>query len=172
MFYQVLRPVFIGGGRDTLVENNIFVDCPQAFHLDARYSPGNRAAQYGDPTFPKGNILRGNIFWRGDGTDLRRTGWDNPSDSKHYRNAWWYHIQSSAYNLVTLENNMVDIDPKFVDEKAGNFALRKNSPAFEKIGFKPIPFAKIGLYRDEKRASWPVEHRVMPLPEQKKKQVQ
>ncbi len=201
VFHQLWRPVFIGGGRDTLVENNIFVDCPQAFHLDARYAPGNWAAQYGDPridrakkdgvlppgvhfkvppystrfpklarmleddpTFPKGNILRGNIFWRGDGANLHRTGWDKRPQSKSYRNAWWCHIQASVYDLVTIENNMVDVDPKFVDEQGCNFNLSEDSPAFKEIGFKPIPFDKIGLYQDANRVSWPVEHTVTPLP--------
>jgi len=207
VFYQVLRPVFIGGGRDTLVENNIFIDCPQAFHMDARYAPGNWAARYGDPriekakkdgvlppgirfqeppystrfpklatmldddpTWPKGNILRGNIFWRGDGVNLRRTGWDAPPDSRGYRNAWWHHIQKSAYDMVTIENNLVDVDPRFVDEPAGNFQLRDDSPAW-KMGFKRIPFEKIGLYKDKSRASWPVEHEVTPLPPTAKKLV-
>ncbi len=201
VFYQVWRPVFIGGGRDTVVENNLFVDCPQAFHMDARYAPGNWAAQYGDPriekakkegmlppnirfqeppystrfpnlarmlddepTWPKGNILRGNIFWRGDGENLRRTHWESPPKSTSWRQeAWWYHIQGSAYDLVTIENNLVDVDPKLVDEKTGNFQLQENSPARE-MGFRKIPFEKIGLYQAENRASWPVQHAITPLP--------
>ena len=206
VFYQTLRPVFIGGGRDTLVENNIFIDCAQAFHMDARYAPGNWAAQYGDPrikvareqgilppnirfkeppystrfpklakmleddpTFPKGNILRGNIFWRGDGTNLKRTGLENPVSNRGYKNEWWHHIQSTVFDLLTIENNMVDIDPKFVDEANCNFNLSEDSPAFTKMGFKKIPFDKIGLYQDKHRASWPVEHAVTPLPPKKKK---
>ena len=30
------RAAFIGGGRDSIVENNIFVDCEPAVHVDAR----------------------------------------------------------------------------------------------------------------------------------------
>ncbi len=201
VFYQVLRPVFIGGGRDNVVENNLFIDCPQAFHMDARYAPGNWAAQYGDPRLdkarktgvlngvrfqerpystlfpklatmlddepsrPKGNILRGNIFWRGDGENLRRMSWEHPPESKSWRqDEWWYHIQRSAYDLVTIENNLVDVDPKLVDEKTGDFRLRDDSPAW-KMGFKTIPFERIGLYQDGVRATWPVKHPVTPLPE-------
>ena len=116
-----------------------------------------------DPTWPKGNILRGNIFWKRDGENLRRTGWDKPPDSKSWQNAWWHHIQRSAYDLVTIENNMIDVDPKLVDEKTQDFQLRDDSPAW-KMGFKRIPFERIGLYQDENRASWPVEHTVTPLP--------
>ncbi len=204
VFYQVLRPVFVGGGRDTLVENNVFVDCPQAFHMDARYAPGNWAAQYGDPRIekarntgvlngvrfqeppystrfpklatiledepsrPKGNIVRDNIFWRGDGQNLRRTGWDQPPESKTWQNAWWHHIQRSVYHLVTIENNLVDVDPKFVHEKARNFQLRDDSPAW-KMGFQKIPFEKVGLSNDDSRATWPVTREVTPLPQRHKR---
>lgn len=206
VFHQVWRPVFIGGGRDTLVENNLFVDCPQAFHMDARYAPGNWAAQYGDPriekakkegvlppnirfeeppystrfpklarmleddpTFPKGNVLRTNVFWRGNGENLRRMNWEAPPESKTWRqDEWWYHVQGSVYDLLTIENNLIDVDPKFVNEKAGNFQLQDDSPAW-KIGFQRIPFDKIGLYNDKTRATWPVEHPVTPLPEYRKR---
>ena len=206
VFHQVLRPVFIGGGRDTTVENNIFVDCPQAFHMDCRYAPGNWAAQYGnpriekakkegvlppnirfqeppystrfpklatmlddDPTFPKGNVLQRNIFWRGDSENIRRMHWKNPPESKSWRQEeWWHHIQRTVYDLLTIENNLVDVDPKFVDEKDGNFQLQKDSPAW-KIGFQRIPFDKIGLHNDDSRATWPVVHPVTPLPEYRKR---
>lgn len=32
--------VFISGGRDNLVENNLFLDCPKAIHLDRRGTSG------------------------------------------------------------------------------------------------------------------------------------
>ena len=202
VFYQVLRPVFIGGGRDNLVENNLFVDCPQAIHLDARgigwaayaVQPRiDRAKETGilcgvrfkeppfstrypklatmledEPAKPKGNIVRRNVFWQGDGTNLRRTGWDNPPASRSYRNAWWHHIQAKAFDLVTMEDNLIDVNPKIVDEKKGNFQLQKDSPVWE-IGFQRIPFEKIGLYEDDSRASWPVTHVVTPLPEYHKR---
>ena len=198
VFFQVMRPVFIGGGRDNLVEDNLFVDCPQAIHLDARgvgwaaYAVQPRidkaietgilcGVRFREPPFstrypklatmlddepakPKGNIVRRNIFWQGKGVNLRRTGWDEPLQSGSYRNAWWHHIEAKAFDLVTFENNLVDVDPKLVDETEGNFQLQKGSPAWE-IGFERIPCEKIGLYQDDSRATWPVTHAVTPLPE-------
>ena len=35
VFHQVLRPVFLGGGRDNIVQNNVFVDCPKAMQAIA-----------------------------------------------------------------------------------------------------------------------------------------
>ena len=46
-------------------------------------------------------------------------------------------------------------DPRFVDPANHDYRLRDDSPAL-KLGFKPIPFDKIGPYQDELRASWPV----------------
>ena len=49
-----------------------------------------------------------------------------------------------------------------------DFRLEPDSPAFA-LGFKPIPVDKIGPYKDELRASWPIveapgarEHPVKP----------
>ena len=36
VFFDVTRAAFIGGGRDCSIENNIFVDCNPAIHIDAR----------------------------------------------------------------------------------------------------------------------------------------
>ena len=36
VFYKVTRAAFIGGGDDTVIENNIFVACNPAVHIDAR----------------------------------------------------------------------------------------------------------------------------------------
>jgi len=36
VFYRAGRAAFIGGGRDNVVENNIFVECDPSVHVDAR----------------------------------------------------------------------------------------------------------------------------------------
>lgn len=58
-------------------------------------------------------------------------------------------------------------DPLFVDPEKDDYRLCPDSPAF-KLGFKPIPLEKIGPYRDELRASWPIREapgvRERPLP--------
>jgi hypothetical protein len=46
-------------------------------------------------------------------------------------------------------------DPKFVDPAKHDYRLKPDSPAL-KLGFRPIPFEKIGPYRDPLRASWPI----------------
>ena len=175
VFYKVTRAAFIGGGRDCVVENNIFVDCPRAMHADARalgwaHACADRWIEEGrkkgtlsgvryreppysirypklppildeNPKAPCGNVVRRNVFWRNR----------------------WNDINGKAKPLVKLEDNLIDEDPHLVDEEHMNFQLRDDSPAY-KLGFKRVPIEKIGLYQDERRASWPVEHTVRPMP--------
>ena len=46
-------------------------------------------------------------------------------------------------------------DPLFVDPARRDYRLRPASPAL-KLGFKPIPLERIGPYRDQLRATWPI----------------
>lgn len=53
-------------------------------------------------------------------------------------------------------NFVTSADPGFVDVAKGNLALKPDSEVFRKIpGFKPIPFEKIGLLKDEYRSELP-----------------
>ena len=162
VFYRVTSAAFIGGGKDTVIENNVFVDCNPAVHVDARglgwqadfhatlakqlealpFREEPWRSRYprlltilGDPdrSAPQGNVIARNIQWKGK----------------------WDGIEKQAYPYLVFQCNLLDIDPKFVDEKALDFRLRDDSPAF-KIGFQKIPVEKIGLYQDEFRATWPV----------------
>jgi hypothetical protein len=170
VFYQVPRAAFVGGGRDNLIDNNVFVDCNPAVHVDAR-ALGWAAAgvellkkrlaempyreqpwrsrfpqllKYLDdePAVPKGNVVARNICWGGR----------------------WDSFEKKALPQIRFEDNLLNVDPRFVDAGAQNFQLRDDSPAW-KIGFQRIPIEKIGLYAGEDRASWPVRHAVRPKPE-------
>lgn len=64
--------------------------------------------------------------------------------------------QSAVYHARedTLQGAAVEHAISGVAHAARDFRLRADSPAFQ-LGFKAIPFEKIGLYQDELRASWP-----------------
>jgi hypothetical protein len=157
VFYRVTMAAFIGGGRDCIVENNIFVDCPKAMHMDARamgWASGHLDAILPDrlnampyksklwrkrypklvnilddePAVPKGNIVTRNIFVGDD----------------------WNDITPRARKYVILKDNLSNEDPQFVAKPPKSFQLQDSSPAY-KLGFKPIPFEKIGLYEAEPR---------------------
>jgi len=55
-----------------------------------------------------------------------------------------------------LDRNSAIADPLLSNIAGGDFSLSPASPAL-KIGFEPIPFEKIGLYKDPMRASWPTK---------------
>jgi hypothetical protein len=60
-----------------------------------------------------------------------------------------------ARQALGLDRRSVVADPKFVDAARGDFRLRPGSPAL-KMGFRPIPFDRIGPYKSADRASWPI----------------
>lgn len=163
VFYKVTRAAFIGGGRDCSVVNNIFVDCSPALHVDARalnwahyhadewieegkskgtltgirYKEPPYSERYpklvgileDEPKAPKGNLIARNICSGGT----------------------WEEVEPAAKGYLTLENNLVDADPHFVDRDTLDFRLKEDSPAFG-LGFEPIPVEKIGLFDDPDRA--------------------
>jgi len=178
VFYKVTKAAYIGGGRDCIVRNNLFVDCSPAMHVDARglrkrkkkdqdkpstlmerllampYKEPPWSTRYPalvtildqEPNAPENNLITQNVCWGGK--------WDN--------------IHKNARPYLRVENNMLDQDPLLVDAENMDFRLKRNSPAW-RIGFKPIPFKKIGLVKHPLRASWPVTHEIRPLPSETRK---
>jgi hypothetical protein len=174
VFYKVHRAAFIGGGRHCTVANNIFVDCTPALHVDARalgwahyhadqwleeaesegtiskiaYDKPPYSERYpklarileDEPKAPEGTLVARNISFGGR----------------------WDGITADARPYVHLEDNLIDVDPHFIDMESGNFQLRTDSPAFDR-GFERIPISRIGLIDDDTRASWPVHHTVRPV---------
>jgi parallel beta-helix repeat protein len=55
-----------------------------------------------------------------------------------------------------LDKNSIVADPLIDLSATGKFQLFPASPAL-KLGFKPIPFEKIGPYKNPLRASWPIK---------------
>ncbi|NUQ00050.1 MAG: right-handed parallel beta-helix repeat-containing protein, partial [Armatimonadetes bacterium] len=168
VFREVTRAAFIGGGRDCRVENNIFIDCRPAVHVDARavgwakdsvagtMTNNLKAVPYtqppwstrwpelltvldDEPGLPKGNVIARNVCVGGK----------------------WDEFEGKARPLLRIEDSLIDEDPKFVMPERGNFQLRDDSPAY-KLGFQRVPFEIMGLYRSPLRASWPVQHSVRP----------
>lgn len=173
VFYDVPKAVMIGGGRDNIVANNIFIQCKVPVYLDNRglrwnhfqpdgpmYEPLKqfriteppwstrypKLARILDecPQAPLGNVLARNLSYR--------SGWCDPEQV--CRATFKQNIDKK---YMRIEDNLVtDKDPGYVDEANMNFQLRDDSIVFRKIpGFKKIPFNKIGLYKDKYRVTLP-----------------
>ncbi len=159
VFYDVTRAAFIGGGRDNTVENNIFVDCKPALHIDAR------AMGWAAPSVPTTMVSRlkampyQNPLWRERYPRLTNILDDDPPAPKGNlvaRNVSfggkWDGVYKQAQPYVVYQDNLVDEDPRFVDAAGMNFHLKPDSPVFQRVpGFQKIPFEKIGLVQDEYR---------------------
>lgn len=172
VFYRVQRAVFLGGGRDHRVENNLFVECDPAVRLDGRgldQSPVWRGmvndfmrqqlaavplALYRDryPAMrsldryygpPGGPAIEGDAF----------TGVP-PEGNVVARNVCvgrWLEVGWHAKNeWLELRDNHVGEDAGIRDVTKRDFRIRRQSPVW-RLGFQAIPIERIGLQEDEYR---------------------
>ena len=155
--------VEVGGGRDVVVANNIFVDCLPAVSLDARglgwaaksLAPGGdwgmekrlAAVPYDGPLYSARYPHLSGILE------------DNPNAPKYdviehniaFHCPDWLQIQDKADALpgITIRDNLTGKDPLFMDAAHGNYQLKAGSPAFA-LGFQRLPFEKMGLEKAQK----------------------
>ena len=157
---RLTRAVFLGGGRDHQVVNNIFIDCKPAVQLDGRgldKSPvwHNMVADY----MRKQLMAVPRDLYRSRYPALAGLGrYDPPvhgvppEGNRVVRNVSvggeWLKIGWHAKeSMIELENNHVDADPGFVDPARMNYQLRPDSTVW-KTGFHRIPVERIGVRAD------------------------
>jgi hypothetical protein len=162
---------FFSGGRDNKLENNIFCECVSGIRL------GDRSWVFTD------RDERGKERFR---SYLREMKVDQPPWSVRYpqlagalacENPALPTNNLVARNIGVNVTKLLDIaplpretanvkhnwdagDPGLTDPMNGDFTLRPDAPVLGAIGFEPIPVGQIGLYDDELRATWPVQHDV------------
>ena len=174
VFHKVHWAMFIGGGRDHRVENNLFVDCEPAVRADGRgldsspvwrdmvdtymrqqlaavplalYRERYPALKSLDTYYgpPGGPAIVGAAF---KGVP--------PEGNVIVRNVCvgkWLDVGwHGKVEMFDVRENFVTTDPKQVASAADGFRLPKESPAW-KHGYLPIPFDQIGPRRDADRNS-------------------
>lgn len=161
VFYKANRAVLIGGGRDNVIENNIFVDCKPSIHVDAR-GLADWTKAYWDGTYPilfdrlkEVNATEPPYTIRY--PELATLLSDEPRKPKGnsiVRNivagenrANWLQLIGVDKDWLDIRDNFVEGDPMFVNVDQCDFRLKAESPV-RKLGFKRIPFERIGLYQD------------------------
>ena len=163
IFYQVKRAVFLGGGRDHHVENNIFVECHPAVEIDGRGLDKSPVWSNMVYQFMKQQLLAvpqelyrtrypaiadlDRYYQKADGVP--------PENNRLARNICsggeWLKVGWHADpSLIQVHDNFVGQDPGFVSLAKMDFRLKKGAPALA-AGFIPISAEKIGLYADEYR---------------------
>lgn len=165
IFYKVSwAAVLLGGGRDNIIENNIFIDCNPAVWIDARGIIWSKNCFDGT-----NNVL----FDRLDAVNYTQPPYslryprllnvlnDEPALPKNNKivgnicsGGQWLKLLHGAEKFVTIKDNLLQVDPGFVSARKLNFQLKSTSPAY-RLGFKRIPMEKIGLQRDEFRQTMP-----------------
>jgi hypothetical protein len=177
VFFKVHWAMFIGGGRDHRVENNLFVDCDPAVRADGRgldKSPvwhsmvddtmRSRLAEMPQALYrerypeiksldryygpPKGPAITGEAF-KGVPPDGNIIA-RNICVGKWLEAGW-----HATRQMLLLENNLTNAASSLVSatndqSRPTDFALKKDSPAWTK-GFQRIPLEQIGLREHEFR---------------------
>ena len=179
LFERCSRAVFIGGGDDNIVTNNVFLDCRPAAHIDNR-GMGWQKKFTDDPSSSIQVGLRAmpidSELWKKRYPTLPGILQDEPNIPK--RNVFarnvsaggkWDDINAATRRYQTVEDNLVfDDDNDWIrltkDENGCPVRLDFKDPAaVEAIGFEALPLNKMGVQADERRASWPVRHEVRAI---------
>lgn len=172
IFYFVQRAMFIGGGRDHKVENNIFVDCRPAVQVDGRgldKSPVwsrmvNETMKESLRDVPQDLYRRRYPEIAGLDRYYAVMAGVPPENDLIARNVcvgdWLKTEWNCKPEMLRLEDDLVVDRASLVSPENMDFRIKKDSPVW-KTGFEAIPFKRIGLKRDslrrelEKRLSGP-----------------
>ncbi len=162
---------FFSGGRCNMVENNIFYRCKTGISLSDRSYVWDKVSDRGRERWRE-YLREMNVDqppWSVRYPDLvglaERENPALPEDNLAARNiglkvSQFIRVRDAARETATIEHNLEGQDPGFADPDGGDFTIRSDSTVFGEIGFEPIPQERIGLYDDELRATWPVEHEI------------
>ena len=159
--------IFVNGGSDNTIQNNIFVDITNS--IPAKLAPFsvyvNQSALYNGFTNTTGtywnrltNIPYQNALWSNAYPTLA-TITNGPSSAPNinfcyatnnviaanisYNNTTWIKWSDNANTNATVTNNFTNGDPLFVDYAHRNFGLLTDSPVWD-LGFQSLPTTGFG----------------------------
>ena len=146
----------IHGGKDNIVDNNLFIDCGTAF-VQASWGQENWESR-----LDRGDVAK----------HLKERNITRPPYSTRYpelstlrqdadRNFIWRNLVVKCGTPVSTRtdaNQVVELivlteDPGFAAPGKLDFRLAPDAPIFARSSFRRIPFERIGLYEHELRAS-------------------
>ncbi len=155
----------INGGRDNLVDNNLFVECARG--LTGGWYPDNpawRSLREGraPPTFFTNDLYRARY------PELARM-LEPDGLNRVWRNLFFRcgaAVGGDRARWELLDNvESPREDPGFVDAAAGDYRFRPDAPVLARVPFRPLPLEAVGLYADPYRATWPVQTRPVQQPQ-------
>ncbi len=150
------RGVLVGGGRDNIIDNNIFVNCGTGVHIDQRGLGWAKNYFNGEtPTlFDRMKAVNGDQPPYTDKyPELKTLLNDEPVLAKGNRVIHNINVGDNFLDLIDglteetpyleIKDNFTEGDPMFVDPAKHDYRLKPESPAFAK-GIKGLPFDKMG----------------------------
>ncbi|MCC6798151.1 MAG: right-handed parallel beta-helix repeat-containing protein [Candidatus Hydrogenedentes bacterium] len=150
------RGVLVGGGRDNIIDNNIFVNCGTGVHIDQRGLGWAKNYFNGEtPTlFDRMKDVKGDQPPYTDKyPELKTLLNDEPVLAKGNKVIHNINVGDNFLDLtdglteetpyLEIKDNFTEGDPGFLDAAKHDYRLKPNSPAFGK-GFKELPFEKMG----------------------------
>ena len=181
------RGLFIGGGRDNIITNNLFVDCANGIYADNRGvdwivdTPGSawnlleklinegidRHAEPWASRYPELDSIPGNY------ADIFGTHWTWPEGNRLERNAGWGNTSwmeesnwGEATDLVfdafaAIADNSENQTPLFGEEVIADRSTRAASLNSSIPRFVAIPFSEIGLSTDSSYANWKAQRLIL-----------
>jgi hypothetical protein len=156
IFYKTNHAVVIGGGRDNIIKNNIFIECNPAVFMDARgialankymakAGQWNMYKKLEDVNFDKPPYSQRYPRLAGILNDEPAVPKGNVISHNIFSGGRWLELTGDVdRHQVTFENNIIKTDPGFVDLASLDFRLKSDSVAY-KLGFEQIPIEKIGM---------------------------
>jgi hypothetical protein len=153
---QSFGAVNINGGRDNVIDNNIFVECEKGLTGDY-----DAKSEHWKMLGKKPELIMSELYLKRYPV-LKRVQ-EQPALNCAWRNVFWKcGPLFTTYNrpAETKYDRMANVtyageDPGFVNAADGDFRLKPEADVFRRIAFRPIPVEEIGLYEDAYRASWP-----------------
>lgn len=148
---QSFGAINLNGGRDNVIDNNIFAECQKGITGGYDAGNGNWKAIGKDPEFIFSALYQQRY------PELARVR-EQPGLNFAWRNVFWKCGSSietpREFSLLANSSNAPG-SPGFVDPERADFS-RAEGDAFNRLGFRPIHVDEIGLYPDQYRPTLPL----------------
>ncbi len=152
--------VQIHGGKENIVDNNLFFDCKYGVSFspwgEKRWREALARPEVVRKLTEEVDVRKPPYSTRY--PDLARLA-DNPDV-----NSVWRNLVCGCGQFLTRDRGIQDLtdnyvssrDPGFLDAAGMKFQLPSDSPIYDRTGFQPIPVEEIGPYEHPCRATWPI----------------
>ena len=172
IFSHVWNGITIHGGKNNMIENNIFYDCACLTYIANDLVARGKEAEFME-AYCVGNRINNNVYHSGKGNmywlyttnspgyedeypaiaekriaEAERNVFFMEHDTYQVGDTWsetpWVITKFDQWQKMGYDTTSVIADPLLVDPEHDDFNLQPNSPAI-KLGFQPIDMTKIGI---------------------------